>query len=355
MTLPNFDIGKVATFGEILLRLATPRQERFVQANNFEIDYGGGEYNVAVSLSQFGVPTKFITLLPNNDIGETALNRIRSFGIDTSSIRMGTGGRMGLYFLENGAAMRPSKVIYDRSGSSISEVETGLIDWEHAFRDVDWFHFTGITPAISKSAAEVTMEAAKAAKELGLTVSADMNYRKNLWSPKEAQNVMKPLMEHVDIAIGNEEDAEKCLGVSAENQDVTSGELNPEAYKDVISKLISNFGFLKVGITLRESISASDNNWSAVYFDNDLQFEGSGIMHIGKKYPVHIVDRVGGGDAFSAGIIFGNINSFTPKETLDFAVASSALAHTIHGDLNLVSLSEVESVAKGDTSGRVQR
>ena len=343
--------NKVATFGEILLRLGTPKQERFVQANSFEIDYGGGEYNVAVSLSQFGVPTKFITLLPKNDIGETALNRIRSFGIDTSSIIM-EGKRLGLYFLENGAAMRPSKVIYDRAKSAISEVKTGQIDWEEAFQDVNWFHFTGITPALSKSAAEVTMEAAKAAKKIGLTVSADMNYRKNLWSSEEAQTVMKPLMEHVDIAIGNEEDAEKCLGVSAENQDVTSGELNPDAYKDVISKLISNFGFLKVGITLRESISASDNNWSAVYLDNTNK---EGKMHIGKKYPVHIVDRVGGGDAFSAGIIYGHIQNFTAKDTLDFAVASSALAHTIHGDLNLVSISEVESVAKGDTSGRVQR
>ena len=343
--------NKVATFGEILLRLATPKQERFVQANNFEIDYGGGEYNVAVSLAQFGVPTKFITLLPKNDIGETALNRIRSFGIDISSIKM-EGKRLGLYFLENGAAMRPSKVIYDRAKSAISEVKVGKIDWEKAFKDVDWFHFTGITPALSESAAEVTMEAAKAAKKLGLTVSADMNYRKNLWSSEEAQRIMKPLMDHVDIAIGNEEDAEKCLGVSAESQDVTSGELNPEAYKDVISKLISNFGFSKVGITLRESISASDNNWSAVYVDNtDKEIK----MHIGKKYPVHIVDRVGGGDAFSAGIIYGNIQNFTAKDTLDFAIASSALAHTIHGDLNLVSLSEVESVAKGDTSGRVQR
>tara|TARA_B100000029_G_C17557882_1_gene952253 strand:+ start:985 stop:2037 length:1053 start_codon:yes stop_codon:yes gene_type:complete len=343
--------NKVATFGEILLRLATPKQERFVQANNFEIDYGGGEYNVAVSLAQFGVPTKFITLLPKNDIGETALNRIRSFGIDISSIKM-EGKRLGLYFLENGAAMRPSKVIYDRAKSAISEVKVGKIDWEKAFKDIDWFHFTGITPALSESAAEVTMEAAKAAKKLGLTVSADMNYRKNLWSSEEAQRIMKPLMDHVDIAIGNEEDAEKCLGVSAESQDVTSGELNPEAYKDVISKLISNFGFSKVGITLRESISASDNNWSAVYVDNtDKEIK----MHIGKKYPVHIVDRVGGGDAFSAGIIYGNIQNFTAKDTLDFAIASSALAHTIHGDLNLVSLSEVESVAKGDTSGRVQR
>jgi len=337
----------VATFGEILLRLSTPKKDRFLQANNLEIEYGGGEYNVAVSLSQFGVPTKFITALPDNPIGDAALNRIRSFGIDTSSI-VREGSRMGLYFLEHGAAMRPSKVVYDRARSSISEVKLGTIDWEKAFEDVGWFHFTGITPAISKEASEVTIEAAKAAKDLGLTISADMNYRKNLWTPEEAQSVMKPLMKYVDIAIGNEEDAEKCLGISAEGQDVTSGELNPEAYRSVLDKLSSEFNFKKVGITLRESISASDNNWSAVYA------EGSD-MHVGKKYSVHIVDRVGGGDAFSAGIIYGNLTNMPAKETLNFAVASSALAHTIHGDLNLVSLSEVNAVAKGDTSGRVQR
>ena len=344
----------VATFGEILLRLATPKKERFVQANSFDIDYGGGEYNVAVSLAQFGVPTKFITALPSNEIGEAAMNRIRSFGINTSAIRM-EGERIGLYFLELGAAMRPSKIVYDRAESAISRIQPGIFDWEDAFSGIDWFHFTGITPALSKSAAETTMEAAKAAKELGLIVSADMNYRKNLWSPDEAQSVMKPLMEYVDIAIGNEEDAEKCLGVIAEGQDVTAGELNPDAYRNVIDNLISNFGFSKVGITLRESISASDNNWSAVYFDTDQEIEGGGLMHIGANYPVHMVDRVGGGDAFSAGIIYGNINNFTPEETLNFAVASSALAHTIHGDLNLVSLSEVEAIVKGDTSGRVQR
>ena len=244
--------------------------------------------------------------------------------------------------------MRPSKVVYDRAKSSISEVELGDFDWGKIFKGVDWFHFTGITPALSKKAADVTLEAAKAAKSLGLKVSADMNYRKNLWSPQEAQKIMKPLMDYVDIAIGNEEDAEKCLGVSAENQDVTSGELNPDAYKDVINKLFTEFSFEKIGITLRESLSASDNNWSAVYSEG-------GEMYVGQKYSVHMVDRVGGGDAFSAGIIYGNLQEMPAKETLKFAVASSALAHTIHGDLNLVSLDEVNAVAKGDTSGRVQR
>jgi 2-dehydro-3-deoxygluconokinase len=337
----------VATLGEILVRLATPKKERFVQSNNFDIDYGGGEYNVAVSLAQFGVPTKFITALPDNPIGDVAINRIRSYGIDSSNI-IRQGSRIGLYYLEHGAAMRPSKVVYDRARSSISEVELGDFNWTEIFKGTDWFHFTGITPALSKKAADVTLEAAKAAKAMGLTVSADMNYRKNLWSPEEAQKVMKPLMNYVDIAIGNEEDAEKCLGVSAENQDVTSGELNPDAYKDVLSKLFSEFQFKKIGITLRESLSASDNNWSAVYSEGDK-------MHVGQKYSVHMVDRVGGGDAFSAGIIYGNIQKMSAEATLKFAVASSALAHTIHGDLNLVSLAEVNAVAEGDTSGRVQR
>ncbi len=337
----------VATLGEILVRLATPKKERFVQSNNFDIDYGVGEYNVAVSLAQFGVPTKFITALPDNPIGDVAINRIRSYGIDSSNI-IRQGSRIGLYYLEHGAAMRPSKVVYDRARSSISEVELGDFNWTEIFKGTDWFHFTGITPALSKKAADVTLEAAKAAKAMGLTVSADMNYRKNLWSPEEAQKVMKPLMNYVDIAIGNEEDAEKCLGVSAENQDVTSGELNPDAYKDVLSKLFSEFQFKKIGITLRESLSASDNNWSAVYSEGDK-------MHVGQKYSVHMVDRVGGGDAFSAGIIYGNIQEMSAEATLKFAVASSALAHTIHGDLNLVSLAEVNAVAEGDTSGRVQR
>ena len=216
-----------------------------------------------------GFQPKFITALPDNAVGDAALYRIRGFGIDTTSI-LRQGDRLGLYFLEHGAAMRASKVVYDRARSSISEIKTNTIDWQKAFDDIDWFHFTGITPALSKSAAEVTLEAAKAAKEMGITVSADMNYRKNLWSPQDAQATMKPLMEYVDIAIGNEEDAEKCLGVSAENQDVTSGELNPDAYRDVLNKLSDNFGFKKIGITLRESISASDNNWSAIYSDNGI-------------------------------------------------------------------------------------
>ena len=340
--------GKVVTFGEIMLRLATNRRERFTQAREFEVTYGGGECNVAVSLAIFGVDSYYVSAIPNNDIGQACINYVRQWGVDTSYV-LRQGKRLGIYFLESGAAMRASKVIYDRAGAAISELKTGQVDWESVFSGKDWFHFTGITPAISKSAAEVTTEAARAARELGLTVSADMNYRRNLWSAEEAQATMKPLMQYVDIAIGNEEDAEKSLGVAAEGVDVTSGELDVEVYRNVVNTLVERFGFKKVGITLRESHSADDNDWSAVYFD------GREVL-VGRKYPVRIVDRVGGGDAFSAGIIYGNLqDGWSSRQTLDFAVAASALAHTFHGDFNLVTVSEVMAVAGGDTSGRVQR
>ena len=340
--------GKVVTFGEIMLRLATNRRERFTQAREFEVTYGGGECNVAVSLAHFGLDAYYVSAIPDNDIGQACVNYIRQWGVDTSFV-LRQGDRLGIYFLESGAAMRASKVIYDRAGAAIAELKTGEVDWEKVFSGKDWFHFTGITPAISKSAAEVTEEAAKAAREMGLTVSADMNYRKNLWSPEEAQATMKPLMRYVDIVIGNEEDAEKSLGVAAEGVDVTSGEIDADAYRNVVETLAERYGFKKVGITLRESHSADDNDWSAVYFD------GSEVL-MGRKYPVRIVDRVGGGDAFSAGLIYGNLrDGWSSRQTLDFAVASSALAHTFHGDFNLVSVSEVMAVAGGDTSGRVQR
>ncbi|MDA0676373.1 MAG: sugar kinase [Chloroflexi bacterium] len=341
-------MAKVVTFGEIMLRLATPRRERFTQAREFEVTYGGGECNVAVSLAHFGVDATFVTAIPDNDIGQACINYVRQFGVDTSQI-LRQGKRLGIYFLESGAAMRASKVVYDRAGSSIAEIKTGTVDWEKVFKGADWFHFTGITPAISKSAAEVCAEASEAAAQLGLTVSADMNYRKTLWSPAEAQATMKPLMKHVDVAIGNEEDAEKCLGVAAEGVDVTTGEIDPEAYRPVLQTLADNFGFKKIGITLRESQSADDNDWSAIYYDG-------GNISIGRKYAVRIVDRVGGGDAFSAGIIYGNLQpGWSAQQVLDFAVASSAMAHTFHGDFNLVTVKEVMAVAGGDVSGRVQR
>lgn len=339
---------KVVTFGEVMLRLATMRRERFTQAREFEVTYGGGECNVAVSLAQFGVDATFVTAIPDNDIGQSCINYIRQFGVDTSEI-LRQGQRLGTYYLESGAAMRASKVVYDRAASSIAEIQPGDVDWKKVFDGADWFHFTGITPAISKSAAAACTEAAKAAKELGLTVSADMNYRKNLWSPEEAQATMIPMMQYVDVSIGNEEDAEKCLGVAAEGVDVTTGEIDPNAYRPVVEELVSKFGFKKVAITLRESQSADDNDWSAIYFDGDE-------ILVGKKYPVRIVDRVGGGDSFCAAMIYGlNQDGWDSRQVLDFAVAASAMSHTFHGDFNLVSVKEVMAVAGGDTSGRVQR
>ena len=339
---------KVVTFGEVMLRLATMRRERFTQAREFEVTYGGGECNVAVSLAQFGVDATFVTAIPDNDIGQSCINYIRQFGVDTSEI-LRQGQRLGTYYLESGAAMRASKVVYDRAASSIAEIQPGDVDWKKVFDGADWFHFTGITPAISKSAAAACIEAAKAAKELGLTVSADMNYRKNLWSPEEAQATMIPMMQYVDVSIGNEEDAEKCLGVAAEGVDVTTGEIDANAYKPVVQELVDKFGFKKVAITLRESQSADDNDCSAIYFDGDE-------ILVGKKYPVRIVDRVGGGDSFCAAMIYGlNQSDWDSRQVLDFAVAASAMSHTFHGDFNLVSVKEVMAVAGGDTSGRVQR
>lgn len=338
---------KVVTFGEVMLRLATPRRERFTQAHEFEATYGGGECNVAVSLAHFGIESYFVTAVPDNDIGQACINDIRRWGVDTSLV-LRQGERLGIYFLESGAAMRASKVIYDRAASAIAQLGPGVVDWSAVFDGKDWFHFTGITPAISEAAAATTAEGAKAARQAGLTVSCDFNYRKNLWAPERAQATMKPLMEYVDVGIGNEEDAENALGVKAEGVDVTSGELDPDAYRPVIDTLVDEFGFKEVGITLRESHSADDNDWSAIYWD------GSETL-IGRKYPVRIVDRVGGGDAFSAGIIYGHAMGISSRETLDFAVAASALAHTFHGDFNLVTAKEVMAVAGGDVSGRVQR
>ena len=338
----------VVTFGEIMLRLATNRRERFTQAREFEVTYGGGECNVAVSLANFGFESIYVTALPDNDIGQACINYVRQWGVDTSEI-VRQGQRLGTYYLENGAAMRASKVIYDRAASSIAELQPGEIEWERIFDGKDWFHFTGITPAISESAARACDEAASIAKSMGLTVSADMNYRKNLWTPAEAQAVMRPMMKYVDVAIGNEEDAEMSLGVAPEGVDVTSGEIDATAYEPVVNRLVEEFGFEQVGITLRESQSADDNDWSAIYYDGDE-------ILMAPKYSVRIVDRVGGGDAFSAGLIYGNLqDGWTSAQTLEFAAASSALAHTFHGDFNLVSVSEVMSVAGGNVSGRVQR
>lgn len=338
---------RVVTLGEIMLRLSTPGFERFVQADSFDACYGGGEANVCVSLANYGLDARFITKVPKHEIGQSAVNALRKYGVDTTYIARG-GERLGIYYLESGASQRPSKVIYDRAHAAIAEADSSDFNWKEIFDGIDWFHFTGITPALSDKAAGITLEACKAAKEMGLTVSVDLNYRKKLWTPEKAGEVMATLMPYVDVCIGNEEDAEKVFGIHADDTDITKGEINHEAYEGVAKKLIERFGFKYVASTLRESHSASDNGWSALLYDGEKSY-------LSKKYDVRIVDRVGGGDSFASGLIYGLITEMPLQEALEFAVAASALKHTIPGDANLVSTEEVETLMKGDGSGRVQR
>ena len=338
---------RVITFGEIMLRLAPEGYYRFVQAVSYGAIYGGGEANVAVSLAGFGVDAAFVTKLPKHEIGQGAVNKLREFGVDTSLIVRG-GGRVGIYFLERGASQRPSKVIYDRAHSAIAEAEEADFDWDKIFKGANWFHFTGITPALSGSAAAICLAACKAAKSKGITVSCDLNYRANLWPREKAGEVMCKLMEFVDICIANEEDAADVFGIRASGSDVASGKISHDGYREVASALISKFGFKQAAITLRESISANDNNWGAMLCTgNDFYFS--------KKYAVHIVDRVGGGDSFSAGLIYANLQNMAAQEGLEFAAAASCLKHTIEGDFNFVSVDEVKKLAAGNASGRVQR
>ena len=338
---------KVVTFGEIMLRLSPPHHQRFVQTRTFDAVYGGGEANVAYSLAQLGEKAVFVTKIPKNPIGQAAVNELRRYGVDTTHILRG-GERLGVYYCENGAAMRPSLVIYDRAHSAISQVIPGVFDWRSIFEDADWFHFTGITPALGSNVADVCMEACRAAKKQGVTVSCDLNFRKNLWTSDQANETMSALMPYVDVAVANEEDAEKVFGIKAGNTDVRQGNLDTEAYKDVARQMVDRFGFKKVAITLRESFSASDNGWSGLLFDGNDFFKG-------KKYMVHIVDRVGGGDSFCAGLIHSLLKNVPGQEAIEFAVAASALKHTISGDFNLVSEEEVAKLMAGDASGRVQR
>jgi len=338
---------KVVTFGEIMLRLAPEGYLRFVQAVSFGAVYGGGEANVAVSLAGFGIDAAFVTKLPKHEIGQSAVNKLREFGVDTSLIVRG-GDRVGIYFLEKGASQRSSKVIYDRAHSAIAQAVPADFDWDKIFSGADWFHFTGITPALSDGAAEICMAACKAAKAKGITVSCDINYRANLWTREKAGEVMSGLMKYVDICVANEEDAADVFGIKASGSDVTTGKISHEGYKEVASSLVKKFGFKQTAITLRESISANDNNWAAMLWaGNDFYFS--------KKYAVHIVDRVGGGDSFSAGLIYANLQGMPSQEGLEFAVAASCLKHTIEGDFNLVSADEVKKLAAGNASGRVQR
>ena len=340
-------MSKVVTFGEIMLRLAPEGYYRFVQADTYGATYGGGEANVSVSLANFGLDSKFVTKLPKHEIGQAGVNSLRKFGVDTSDIVRG-GSRVGIYFLEKGASQRPSKVIYDRAGSSIAEAVKEDFDWDKIFEGADWFHFTGITPALGDNVAEICLEAVKKAKEKGITVSCDLNYRNKLWSKEKAGQVMGELCKYVDVCIANEEDAGDVFGIKAANTDVTSGQVNHEGYKDVAKQLADRFGFKKVAITLRTSISANDNKWAAMLYDGtDFYFS--------KNYLMHIVDRVGGGDSFAAGLICGLVDGKDMKAALEYAVAASALKHTIPGDFNLVTRADVENLAGGDGSGRVQR
>ena len=338
---------RVITFGEIMLRLAPEGYYRFVQAENYGATYGGGEANVAVSLANYGFDAAFVTKLPAHDIGQAGVNALRRYGVDTSLITRG-GDRVGIYFLEKGASQRPSKVIYDRAGSAIATATTADFDWDKIFDGADWFHFTGITPALGDNVAAICFEAVKAAKARGITVSCDLNYRKKLWTKQKAGEVMGELCQYVDVCIANEEDAADVFGISAADTDVSKGEVNHEGYKDVARQLKERFGFRYVAITLRTSISANDNDWAAMLFDGkDYYFS--------KQYHMHIVDRVGGGDSFGGGLIYALLSGFDAQKTIEFAVAASCLKHTIEGDFNQVTADEVLRLAGGDGSGRVQR
>lgn len=338
---------KVVTLGEIMLRLSPPENTRFVQSDSFDVVYGGGEANVAVSCANYGHDAYFVTKLPEHEIGQSAVNALRKYGVMTDYIARG-GDRVGIYYLETGVAMRPSKVIYDRAHSAIAEADAADFDFDRIMEGADWFHWSGITPAISDKAAELTRLACEAAKRHGVTVSVDLNFRKKLWTKEKAQSVMKPLMKYVDVCIGNEEDAELCLGFKPD-ADVESGHTDAEGYKEIFRRMSEEFEFSYVISTLRESFSASHNGWKAMIY-NGKEF------YVSKHYDIDpIVDRVGGGDSFSGGIIHGLLTKPTQGEALEFAVAASALKHTVSGDFNLVSVAEVEALAGGDASGRVQR
>ncbi len=337
---------KVITFGEIMLRLTPPVNKRIVQADTFNIIYGGGEANVAVSLANYGIDTEFVTKLPENPVGQAAYNELRRYGVNTDFIARG-GERLGIYFCENGASQRPSNVIYDRFHSAIAEATDEDFDWDNIFNDADWFHFTGITPALSSNMAKVTLKAAKAAKEHGLKVSCDLNYRAKLWTREEAEETMTKLMPYVDVCIANEEDSEMVFGIKS-GSDIDSGDINIEGYKNVAQQLIDKFDFELVGSHLRISHSASVNDWLVVLFDGENFVQSS-------EYTINIVDRVGGGDSFAAGLIYSQLNNKDLQSSAEFGAAASALKQSIHGDFNHVTVKEVEELAAGSGSGRVKR
>ena len=340
-------MGKIVTLGEIMLRLSPAGNYRFVQSESFQIFPGGGEANVAVSLANYGHTACFVSKLPSHEIGQIAVNALRRYGVKTEYISRG-GDRVGLYYAETGASMRPSKVIYDRAHSAIAEADISDFDFDKIMADADWFHWSGITPAISDKAAEIVRVACEAAKRHGVTVSVDLNFRKKLWTSEKAISVMRPLMQYVDVCIGNEEDANMCLGYKPD-ADVEGGKTDAEGYYEIFKGMMKEFGFKYVVSTLRESYPASHNGWKALIYDGKTFYES-------KHYDINpIIDRVGGGDSFSAGLIHGLLSYKDQAKALEFAVAASALKHTIPGDFNLVSTSEVESLAKGNANGRVQR
>lgn len=342
-------MAKVITFGELMLRLQPYDYLRFVQADSFEATFGGGEANVAVSLANYGMDARFVTKLPEHAIGQMAVNSLRKYGVDTRHIVRG-GDRVGIYFLEKGASNRGSVCIYDRAHSAIAEADCSDFDWDEIFEGADWFHFTGITPALGANVVEICRQACIAAKKHGVKVSCDLNYRGKLWTREQAREAMTDLCQYVDVCISNEEDAKDVFGIEAENTDIYAGKLNKEGYKSVARQLAEKFGFEKVAITLRESISASDNDWSGMLYDT-----ASDEYCFSKQYHLHIIDRVGGGDSFGGGLIYALLNGRSTQEAIEFAVAASALKHTIEGDYNMITVSEVEKLAGGDASGRVQR
>ncbi|MDE5934927.1 MAG: sugar kinase [Muribaculaceae bacterium] len=340
-------MANIVTLGEIMLRLSPEGFMRLSQADSFKVIFGGGEANVAVSCANYGHKATFVTKLPAHEIGQAAVDSLRKLGVDTSCIARG-GNRIGIYYCETGASVRPSNVIYDRAGSAIAEADPTDFDFDAIMQNADWFHWSGITPAISDKAAALTRLACEAARRNGVIVSVDLNFRKKLWTPQKAQSVMRPLMKYVDVCIGNEEDAELCLGFKPE-ADITGGHTDADGYRDIFKAMVSEFGFRYIASTLRESYSASHNGWKAMIYDGKTFYSS-------RRYDISpIVDRVGGGDAFSGGLIHGLVSGMTMENALEFAVAASALKQTIHGDFNLVSVAEVERLAGGDASGRVNR
>ncbi|MCR5672869.1 MAG: sugar kinase [Lachnospiraceae bacterium] len=340
-------MSKVVTFGEIMLRLAPEGYYRLLQNDRMNATFGGGEANVAVSLANFGIGSAYITKLPEHAIGQAAVNALKYFGVDTDNIVRG-GNRVGIYFVEKGAAQRGSVCIYDRAGSAIAEASRDDFDWDKIFEGADWFHFTGITPAIAPGLVDICLDACKAAKSKGVKISCDLNYRGKLWTRQQAREAMTKICEYVDVCISNEEDAKDVFGIEAKGSDITGGNIDAYGYRSVARQLEEKFGFEKVAITLRSSHSASDNDWQGMLYDGS-------DFYMSKKYNIHIVDRVGGGDSFGAGLICSLLSGSPAQEAIEFAVAASALKQTIEGDFNRVTVDEVKKLAGGDGSGRVQR